>query len=219
MTKYHVYGMGNALLDIEFDVTPSFLHQHHIEKGLSTLVNAEEQQVLIDALGMDNVRKVASGGSAANTMIALQHFGAKGFYSCKIANDGNGNTYYQDMVDAGLDSNITEHNRAQGTTGTCLVLVTADSDRTMKTHLGISNSFAETELNPTALLSSEYLYIEGYLVTSDTAMNAVMIAKNLAERHGVKTSLTLSDPGLVKYFKPQFQQILSLGVDLLFCFR
>jgi sugar/nucleoside kinase (ribokinase family) len=217
MKKYNVYGMGNALLDIEFDITPSFLNQQCIEKGLSTLVSEEEQQALIADLGFDNVRKIASGGSAANTMIALQHFGAQCFYSCKIANDKHGDLYYADMVAAKLDSNIKADSRIDGTTGTCLVLVTADSDRTMKSHLGISNGFSEAELNPVALLASEYLYIEGYLVTSDTAMDAILTAKELAKDHDVKIAITLSDPSLVKYFKPRFKQILISGIDLLFC--
>lgn len=217
MKHYDVYGIGNALLDVEFDVTPEFLHQHGIEKTVMTLVSEERQRELLAALGPENMCNKMSGGSAANTMIALQQLGGKGFYTCKIADDATGDWYYRDMVAAGLDSNYNRQPRPTGTTGVCLVMVTEDAHRTMNTHLGITQTLSLAELDEAALSRSKYLYIEGYLVASESALEAALHAKRLAEHHGVKTALTLSDPTMVKYFKPQFQQLLALGVDFLFC--
>jgi len=217
MKQYDVYGIGNALLDIEFEVYPEFFSENGIEKSVMTLVDEQRQALILDKLGLANHRKIASGGSAANTMMAIQQFGGKGFYTCKIANDEAGDYYYREMRVAGLDSNFDRQVRQAGHTGKCLAMITADADRTMNTFLGISETLSEHELDVEALKHSTYLYIEGYLMTSATAFQAVKKAKALALQHGVKTAISLSDPAIVKYFKAQFLEVLSEGVDLLFC--
>jgi sugar/nucleoside kinase (ribokinase family) len=96
-------------------------------------------------------------------------------------------------------------------------MVTPDAERTMNTFLGITGAFSRGELVEKAIADSEYLYSEGYLVTSDTARPAVVEARRMAEKHGVKTAISFSDPAMVKYFKPGLKKILGQGVDLLFC--
>jgi len=121
------------------------------------------------------------------------------------------------MQMAGLHSNVDIQPRSPGTTGTCLVMLTEDADRTMNTYLGITETLSTQELHEAALKNSTYLYLEGYPVTSDTALEALNTAKKLAEHHGVKTALTLSDQSIVKFFKARFHYLLAQGVDLLFC--
>lgn len=217
MPQYDVYGLGNALLDIEYEVTPAFLAENNIDKGVMTLVDEARQLELATLLGNESRKKVACGGSAANTMIALEHFGGRGFYTCKIASDQTGDHYYKDMRDCNLDSTFDTQHRQEGNTGTCMVFVTHDADRTMYTHLGISESLSVNELNLEALKNSKYLYIEGYLMTSPTAFEAVQLAKKTAQENGVKVSITLSDPFIVGNFKSQFEQTIGDGVDLVFC--
>ena len=217
MHQFDVYGIGNALLDLEYHVTPSFLHQHGIQKGMMTLVDEARQQHLINALGRENMVKAASGGSVMNSMVTLQQFGAKGYCSYKVSDDQNGDTYAQAMKEAGIHSNFDHYPRPNGVTGTCLVMITEDADRTMCTHLGITEGLSVEQLNEEALKHSKYLYLEGYPVTSDSAMQLLLKAKEIAEKNGVKTALTLSDPMMVKYFKAQFDTLLKRGVDLLFC--
>ena len=217
MTNYDVYGIGNALLDLEYEITPSFLHQNNIDKGMMTLVSEERQQQLLNVLGKERLLKVAPGGSVLNSMVTLRQFGAKAYCSYKVASDENGERYFAAMQKAGLHSNFDHRPRSQGVTGTCLVMITADADRTMNTHLGITETLSVEQLNHDALRQSKYLYMEGYPVTSSSAIEALFMAKDIAEKAGVKTALTLSDPMIVKYFKAQFQQLLARGVDLLFC--
>jgi len=102
-------------------------------------------------------------------------------------------------------------------TGKCLVMVTPDAERTMNTFLGITETFSVDELNLAALSDSEYLYIEGYLVTSDTGRNAAIEARKAAETNGIKTALTFSDPAMVQFFKAGLMQMIGDKVDLLFC--
>jgi len=215
---FDVYGIGNALLDIEYEVTPEFLAKNNIQKGLMTLVDEARQLELAKILGEASMRKVACGGSAANTLIALSYFGSKAFYSCKIANDQTGEHYYKDMKQAGLASNLDFQTHQKGHTGKCMAFVTHDADRTMNTFLGISESLSIHELHEPGVKTSKYLYIEGYLMTSPTAFLAVQKAKKIAESHGVKIAITLSDPFIAGHFKNNFLEILNnQPVDLLFC--
>lgn len=215
--KHQVYGIGNALVDYEFEVESNFLSKMNIEKGLMTLVDENRQHDLLKEL--DNFQHQRScGGSAANTMIAISQLGGQSFYSCKVANDEAGNFYYHDLVKNGVVTNLSQESLEEGVTGKCMVFVTPDADRTMNSYLGITSNFSEKEVSEEDLLSSEYLYIEGYLVTSPTAKAAAIKYRKLAQANGIKTSLTFSDPGIVEHFRDGFHEIMGdQKLDLLFC--
>lgn len=215
-TKYDVYGIGNALVDMEYEINDQFLAKYKIDKGLMTLVDEPRQNELLDALG-GTPKKQQCGGSAANTVIAVAQFGGKGFYSCKVASDPIGNFYFQDLQDNGVDSNLKTQDRKSGITGKCLVLITSDAERSMNTFLGITQTLSKEEIDPEAIKNSKYMYMEGYLVTSDTGRAAAIEARKIAEANGVKTALTFSDVNMVKYFKPGLMDMVGNGVDLLFC--
>ena len=212
---YNVYGLGNALLDIEFKVTPDLLEKLGIDKGVMTLIESDRQQQLINDL-KDYMGQKSGGGSAANTMFAISQFGGKCFYSCKVANDEMGQSYLQDLIDCGINTNLEHHEPEPGITGQCLVFVTPDADRTMNTHLGISAQFSEKELVPEAIKASEYTYIEGYLVTDPSSKAAAVKAREIAQQAGNKVALSLSDLNMAKFFKPGFLEIIGEGIDLIF---
>lgn len=216
MSTYHVYGLGAALVDTEIEVSDQFLEQAGIEKGLMTLVDETRQQELLEHMRQHQVgSKRASGGSACNTIIAASYFGAKAFYSCKVANDDNGTFFRDDLASAGVDTkNDSNHD---GITGKCLVMITPDAERSMNTFLGISETLSPEDIDPDALKDSEWAYIEGYLVTSDTARTAAIQVRELAEQSGVKTALSLSDPGMVEFFRDGLNDMVGEGVDLMFC--
>ena len=217
MKKYHVYGLGNALVDTEIEVTDRDLSDLQIEKGLMTLVDEERQHFLLDNLADHMVMsRRACGGSAANTVISLAQFGGRGYFSCKVADDDNGRFYMQDLEDNGVDHNA-EAQIADGITGKCLVMITDDAERTMNTFLGSSIDLSPADIDAEAIADSEYLYIEGYLVTGDSARQAAIDAAAIAREAGTKIALSLSDPGIVEYFREGLEQITEGGVDLLFC--
>jgi sugar/nucleoside kinase (ribokinase family) len=215
-TKYDVYGIGNALVDLELKVNDQFLYDHKVKKGLMTLVDEDTQFRLIGAIeGQDYKRK--SGGSAANTVIAVSQFGGKSYYACKVANDEFGDYYLMDMNEAGVRTNLDGIDRKDGITGKCLVMVTPDADRTMNTFLGATSDISIDEVDEEAIKASKYVYLEGYLTASSTGFEAMKYAKKVAEKNGVKTSLTLSDPSIVQVFKEKFTDVIGASVDLLFC--
>lgn len=214
--KYDVYAIGNALVDMEFEVNDSFFASHKIDKGLMTLVDEDRQNYLLKALG-SGAKKRQCGGSAANTIIAVSQFGAKGFYSCKVAADDTGDFYLNDLVESGVDTNLKSQKRENGTTGKCLVLITPDAERTMNTFLGITGSLSKAEVEAEAIKNSKYLYMEGYLVASPSGKAAAIHARDVARAAGVKTALTFSDVNMVKFFKDGLVEMIGPGLDLLFC--
>ncbi len=217
MATYDVYGLGNALVDMEFEVTDSFLRQMKIEKGLMTLVDEKLQAQLVEAVrGLQHRR--TCGGSAANTVIAVAQLGGRSFYSCKVSSDELGDFYYQDLIKEGVHNNWSGKTRPDGKTGRCMVFITSDAERTMNTYLGITSTFSKQEVDEAIIKNSKILYIEGYLVASPTGREAAIHAKAVAERHGVKTALTFSDGSMPTYFKDGLLEVLGTnGVDLLFC--
>lgn len=214
--KYDVYGIGNALVDLEFKVSEDFLKEHEVKKGLMTLVDEETQFRLIGAINHhETVQK--SGGSAANTVMAVRQFGGKSFYSCKVANDKFGDIYLEEMNEAGIDTNFNRMEREEGVTGKCLVMITDDAERTMNTYLGITTNLSTNEVDEQAIKDSRFVYLEGYLVASDSALEAMKKAKKIADDNDVKTAITLSDPSIVDAFKSRFKDVIGASVDLLFC--
>ncbi len=215
MKKYDVYGIGNALVDIEYHTSLEKLNELDIEKGLMTLIDEKKQNNLIAHLD-DSHEAMACGGSAANTVIALAQLGASTHFDCRVANDISGQFYLQDLHDSGVHSSLLLDQSFIGTTGKCLVFVTPDADRTMNTFLGASELLSIRDIDEEAIRHSDTVYLEGYLVSADCTRNAAIEARRIAENAGVKTALTLSDPNMVIYFRTGIEEILGDGVDLLF---
>ncbi|MBB5212945.1 adenosine kinase [Microbulbifer hydrolyticus] len=221
MHQYDLYGIGAALLDTEIEVTDGDLQSLGIDKGVMTLVDDQRQQQLVDDLKNHMVTAShACGGSGANTVIAASYFGLDTFYSCKVANDDNGDFYRDNLAAAGVGYPKALHNADTGITGKCLVLITPDAERSMNTYLGISAELSVSELDSEALGKSRWAYIEGYLVSSDTGRAAAIELRKQAGACGVKTALSLSDPMMVQLFHDGLKEMIGdSGVDLLFCNR
>src|SRR5688572_11698802 len=114
--QYHVYGLGNALVDIVTEVDLEFFVNNGIEKGVMTLVDEKRQHQLINAIDMKK-SKMSCGGSAANTIIGVSQFGGKGYYSCLVAKDDLGKFFLQDLKRNGVDTNLTPDTCPPGITG------------------------------------------------------------------------------------------------------
>ena len=215
MNKYDVYGIGNALVDIEYHSSNEKLAELGIEKGLMTLIDEHQQNNLMTHLG-DSHESMACGGSAANTIIGLAQMGAKTHFDCRVANDITGQFFVKDLHDSGVHSSLILNETLTGVTGKCLVFATPDADRTMNTFLGASAMLDVGDVDEEAIGHSALVYLEGYLVSADCTRNAAIHARRVAESMGVKTALTLSDPNMVIFFRDGIQEMLGDGVDLLF---
>lgn len=215
MSKYDVYGLGNALVDMEFEIHDQFLQDNKIDKGVMTLVDENLQHELISQLDAFEGNK-ASGGSAANSLIAVSAMGGSAYYSCKVADDDLGHFYLDDLKAAGVNCNMDGKHKG-GITGKCLVMVTPDAERTMQTFLGVSSELSPYEVSEEAIKNARYCYLEGYLTTSETGKAANITAREFAQANNVKTALTFSDPFVVEHFRDGFTETIGDGIDLLFC--
>lgn len=214
--KYNVYGIGNAIVDIITEVEHDFFAKNEVEKGVMTLVDEKRQQHLMKAIDMSKSR-LSGGGSAGNTVTAINQFGGKSFYSCLVAKDELGKFFLDDLKQNGVATNLTVETCPEGESGRCLVMTSPDAQRTMNTFLGVSSFLSPDHLDEEAIKNAEYIYLEGYLVASPKGLEAMKEAKRLAEKHKVSVALTFSDPSMVKYFPTQMQEIVGASVDLLFC--
>ncbi len=218
MKKYAIYALGNALVDQEIDISYDALNALGLDKGVMTLIDGEQYQELYAQLTHIQHKKTC-GGSAANTLIGAAQLGSSCYLSCQVANDDLGRFYLKDLMAHHVDTLEALSFSQQGKTGQCLVFITPDADRTMNTFLGVSAELSEQQVNEEALMQSEWLYIEGYLVSSPSALNAVLKAIEVAKKHNVKIALSLSDPNMVKFFGKELNNLIIQGIDLLFCNR
>ena len=212
--KYDVYGIGNALVDVQAQVTEDVVAATGFDKGIMTLVDAQQQSVVLEQLsGLPSHR--CAGGSAANTIVGVAEFDGKAAYCGKVSNDEMGEFFLADMRQLGIAIDVPQ--ATDGPTGTCAVLISEDAQRTMLTNLGVSATLTPDDVNEDDLRQAKYVYIEGYLFTGDTTKAAAYRAIELAKKHGVKVAFTASDPFLVNIIRDEIWQLIEGPVDLFFC--
>lgn len=215
--QYAICGIGNALVDTEIEVNDTDLETLGIEKGVMTLIDDERFTTLLRHF-KHKAHKQACGGSAANTIITAQQFGAQTFYTCRVASDETGLFYARDLLKNGVTSNLDDTNLPEGDTGMCLVMITPDAERTMSTFLGITATLSPDDLDKTAISNSEYIYLEGYLAGSETGLDAAIEAKKTALETNTKVALSFSDPNMIQFCRAGIERMLEpQGVDILFC--
>ncbi len=210
--RFHLYAIGNALIDLQYRVSESAIQELQLTKGAMRLVKGEEQAELIRRFINQDLNQ-ASGGSAANSIIALAQLGGKAAYGCVVGDDSFGGFYLEEMELLGVEL----HNQALKNvqSGTCVVLITPDAERTMNTHLGASAYFGLEHVSEEHIADSEWIYIEGYLLSSPTGQLAASKATELAKKHGTKVAVTFSDGFIVDSFRQSLTDVVE-NSDLVF---
>jgi sugar/nucleoside kinase (ribokinase family) len=214
---YHLYAIGNALVDAEYEVSEALLRELGVDKRHMTLIDLPRRHELLAGLQGLSPRRTG-GGSAGNTVVALAQLGGRAFFSCRLGPDELGDFYRSDLAQQGVRSSVearTAHDI--GPSGSCLVLVTPDAERSMCTFLGVSADVSPADLDTQALLASQVFYMEGYLSASPSGLEAALEGRALARRSGVQLAATLSDVNMVKYCRSGLQAMLGDGLDYLFC--
>ena len=225
MKKFDLFGIGNALVDTEIEVGSDFLQAQKIEPGLMTLIDKERFSELSVQSKQLKVHQATCGGSAANTIITASQLGLSCYYNCKVSRDEWGQFYMADLRANHVSTESTPVATDETTglpTGQCFVFITPDAERSMLSHLGVTETLCPEDVDFVSLRKSRILYVEGYLMTSETgrlaARAAFEDARKLSPSERPLCSLTFSDPGVVAHFKEQFQDFLRVGrLDLLFC--
>ncbi|MEL7498833.1 MAG: adenosine kinase [Planctomycetota bacterium] len=214
--KFDVFGVGNAIVDTLAQVEDSFVAELELNKGGMALMDTSHQAKVLHGLEHHQLQ-MASGGSAANTMVAIAQSGGSGVYCGKVAHDTNGEFYKQDMEESGIRFPVPLASEASLPTGTCVVLTTPDAERTMCTHLGISTSLNKQEIDFDLLADCQCSYIEGYLWDADEPRAACVETFEQSKKHGVKAAFTFSDAFLIDRFAEDFHKLVDEYCDIVFC--
>ena len=214
MAKYDVFGVGNALVDIQARVADSLLTELQLDKGIMTLVDDKQQASVLGSLGGLPLNRCA-GGSAANTIVAVADFGGRAAYVGKVGDDEIGEFFLADMRKLGVEIDVDPASDIP--TGTCAILITEDAQRTMLTNLAATTTLTEADIDENLIRDATYVYIEGYLLTGDSTKAAAYRAMDLAKANGVKVAFTASDPFLVNTIRDQIWDLITGPVDLFFC--
>ncbi len=209
----HVCGLGNGLVDVQVEISESVLDMFGVAKGSMTLVDAETQARYLSHLQEQTVHR-SSGGSAANTMIAIAQFGGRSALKTALGNDDMGRFYAEEFQNLGihLDADMIP----EQPTGTCLVLITPDAERTMLTALGVNRSFGAEHIREKTVERSEWLYIEGYKFSEPNGTEAISEPLRYAKRHGTKIAVSFSDTFIVNIFRNLLEEVAAQA-DLIFC--
>ncbi|HBD02844.1 MAG TPA: adenosine kinase, partial [Psychrobacter sp.] len=215
---YDVMAIGNALVDHEYVLSDAALEETELTKGNMTLAEFEEQQQLLAYFKLAEIEpsKQAGGGSAANTMFTFASLGGKPFYACRVGDDDQGAFYLRDLHEAGVatsDKSIHEG----GVTGSCVVAVTEDGERTMQTYLGTSSEISADNVDFDALTQADWLYLEGYLAMSESIQPAMTQLRQQAGIHNAKIAVSFADPAVVKFAKEGLLNMLGNKVAVIFC--
>lgn len=209
-----VYGIGNALVDMQSRVQDELLQEIDFAKGIMTLVDNDRQAGVLSRLDSASLHRCA-GGSAANTIAAVAEFGGNAAFVGKIGQDETGTFFLQDLRELGVTIEVDPTSEAPS--GTCAVLITDDAQRTMLTNLGASELLSAADVDESTIQASKYVYIEGYLLPGESTKLAARAAMDLAKKNSVKVALTASDPFLCNMIRDEIWELIRGPVDLFFC--
>lgn len=210
--RFDVFGMCNALFDIQAEVKDETLTGLKLAKGGMMLISHEEQRAIVPRI-YESLVHTEPGGSGANTMIGIALLGGKACYTSRVGWDEHGRLYRDGLLKQGIHPNL---GAGDGDTGICLVLVTPDAERTMCTYLGIAQDLQADDVNVEDLRASRYLYVTGYLWDTENQKEAVLRAMEEARNVGVRIALSLSDPFCVGRHRDDFRRLLGEYVDVVF---
>jgi sugar/nucleoside kinase (ribokinase family) len=204
-----IIGIGNAIVDVICKVEDSFIKQNNLTKGTMKLFfDKNEFHNLLTNL---NVEKTIAGGSVANSIVGISQLGDKAGFIGKISNDEFGNKYEEGLRKENVEFFYTKKEE-ELPTGTCLILVTPDSERTMCTFLGIAGKINENDVNVDTIKKSQLIFLEGYLWDEGDPKKAFDKAIGYAD----KVAMSLSDQFCVERHRPHFLNLVKNKLDIVF---
>src|SRR5689334_3593708 len=207
-----VVGIGNAIVDVIAHADEAFVAAQGFAKGSMNLIDAPRAQSLYDAMGP---AIESSGGSAGNTMAGIASLGGAGAYIGKVRDDQLGAVFRHDMTAIGVKFE-TPAATSGPATARCLIMVTADGQRTMGTYLGACVELGPDEIDAALIASAQITYLEGYLFDPPQAQAAFRRAAAIAHRARRRVALSLSDPFCVGRHRAAFRELVQGEVDILF---
>ena len=206
-----ILGIGNAIVDVFAQVEEHFLKENNLIKGSMKLINEEEFFQLKQKI---KIEKILAGGSVANSMAGISYLDGDASFIGKINSDEFGELYKKSLENIDV-AFLYNPKKELMPTGTCIILITPDSERTMCTYLGISSQLAANDLNEKNIIDKELIFLEGYLWDKGLSEKMFKQAINFAKKNKVKIAMTLSDIFCVTRHKVDFYNLLKNDLDVL----
>ena len=203
-----ILGIGNAIVDVLCKVEDNFLVQNNLTKSTMKLVDEAEVKKLLSSL---KIEETVSGGSVANSIVGLSQLGNKVGFIGKVSDDDLGKKYEEGLKKENVDYFYSKKNEIIPT-GTCLILITPDSERTMVTFLGTAGRINQNDIDANAVKNSEILFLEGYLWDEGEPKKAF----EKAISNSNKVAMSLSDLFCVERHKPHFLDLVKNKLDITF---
>jgi fructokinase len=204
-----ILGIGNAIVDVICKVNDSFIEQNNLTKSTMKLFFDENE--FKNLLTNLKIEKTVSGGSVANSIVGLSQLGDKVGFIGKVSDDEFGSKYEEGLKKEKVEYFYSKK-KEELPTGTCLILVTPDSERTMCTFLGTAGKINENDVSSDAIKKSEIIFLEGYLWDEGEPKKAFDKAINNAN----KVAMSLSDQFCVDRHKPHFLELVKNKLDITF---
>ena len=203
-----ILGIGNAIVDVLCKVTDEFLIKHSLTKSTMKLVDEIEFKNLLTSL---KIEETVSGGSVANSIVGLSQLGNEVGFIGKISDDELGQKYEDGMRKEKVKYLYKKKNEKMPT-GSCLILITPDSERTMCTYLGIAGKINDNDIKKEEITNAEIIFLEGYLWDEGNPKKAF----DKAIIHSKKVAMSLSDQFCVERHKPHFLDLVKNKIDITF---
>jgi len=207
-----IFGIGNPLIDVVIKASEKDLTSLGLTKGTMQLVDEKRQTQIINYFkGTKN--NYFPGGSAPNTILACSGLGIHSHIAGKIGKDELGNTYIERVNEYGADSGIVF---GDGRTGSSIILVTPDGERTMNTHLGMCQEYGSNDIDEEKLSKAKFFYFTGYMWDTDSQKSAIKKAIQIAQNNKVKIVFDVADPFAVDRNRDSFLRMIEKDVDIVF---
>ena len=215
MGAVRVYGIGNPLIDLLADIEETELTEMSLQKGTMQLIDDDAGDRILAALG-DREKTYASGGSCPNTMNTIAALGETAALAGCVGNDELGDIYASRLTSDGVVSDLT---RVDGATGTSIILISPDGERTMHTRLGVCRRFAPEAVDHRLVADAEILYVTGYMWDTASQKQAVTEALKTANAGDTTVVFDVADPMAVDRHRDDFRDLIRRDVDIVLANR
>jgi fructokinase len=206
-----ILGIGNAIVDVFVKVDDNFLSKNNLTKGSMKLIEKDEFETLKDTI---KIEKIEAGGSVANTMAGISHLGGNSSFIGKVNSDEFGRIYKKSLEKIKVNFPYSEK-KENLSTGTSIIFITPDSERTMCTYLGISSQLSKDDINEEHIKDHELIFLEGYLWDKGISEEMFKHVINLAKKNNTEIAMSLSDIFCVTRHRNDFFKLLMNDLNIL----
>jgi fructokinase len=206
-----ILGIGNAIVDVFVKVDDNFLSKNNLTKGSMKLIEKKEFEILKNTI---KIEKIEAGGSVANTMAGIAYLEGNPSFIGKISHDEFGKIYKKSLEKINVNFLYSEK-KENLLTGTSIIFITPDSERTMCTYLGISSQLSKDDINEDHIKNHEIILLEGYLWDKGTSEEMFKYVIRLAKKNNIQIAMSLSDIFCVNRHREDFLELLKNDLNIL----